>query len=483
MEAKNLSELLVDVDREAQGARDVAVTGIAYRSDRVAAGDAFFCIRGFAHDGHEFAADAVARGAVALVVEAPVAGIDVPQHVVGDTRVALARASAEWFGHPSRRMVLTGITGTNGKTTTTYLLDSISRAAGRTTGLIGTVETRIAGEREPAARTTPESADLHALLARMAGRGVTACAMEVSSHAVDLHRVDAVEFAAVAFTNLTQDHLDYHHTIEEYYAVKRRLFTDFRTGRRVINIDDPYGQQIAADFDDALTVGRDPRARLRATRESADAEGTDIKFTFDGEPFELRLPLAGAYNVSNALVAAGCALGTGFDVDAVVRGLESAPQVPGRLERIDAGQPFSVVVDYAHTPDSLEKAAAAVRAVTEGRVITVFGCGGDRDPDKRPMMGRAAASASDVVVVTSDNPRSEDPVGIILQIEDGLRGGSATYEVEVDRRKAIERAIELAAPGDSVLIAGKGHEDYQIFADRTIHFDDREVAREVLESC
>lgn len=464
------------------GLEDLDVSGVAYRSDRVSDGDAFFCIRGFAHDGHDFAADAVAHGARAIVAERPT-DVGVPQFLVDDTRAALAEASAIAFGHPSRQMQLVGVTGTNGKTTTTYLVDSILRAAGHVTGLVGTVETRVGSERLPSSRTTPESADMQGLLARMLEAGASACSMEVSSHAIDLHRVDAMHFSVAAFTNLTQDHLDFHHTIEEYFSVKKRLFTDLDVDRRVINVDDPFGLGIVNDVDDCVTVGRSLDANVRATDELLGESGTTFTLLTPEGTASVNLPLGGAFNVSNALVAAGCGLALGIGLDVVVRGLESAPQVPGRLERIDCGQPFLVAVDYAHTPDSLQKAISAVREITDGKVITVFGCGGDRDPDKRPMMGRAASNSSDHVIVTSDNPRSEDPVGIILQIEDGLRSGSAKYDVEVDRRSAIRRAISLAEAGDAVLIAGKGHEDYQIFADRTVHFDDREVAREVLSSC
>ncbi len=463
------------------GEGDVAVTGIAYRSDRVMPGDVFFCVPGFAHDGHEFAADAVARGASALVVDRAL-DLDAPQVMVPDVRAALARAAAVFNGTPSAAMSVVGITGTNGKTTTTYLLDSILRAAGHTTGIIGTVETRVAGVRRDASRTTPESADLQALFAEMLGSGVSAVSMEVSSHAIDLRRVDGVDFAVVAFTNLTQDHLDFHHTIEEYFSVKKRLFTQFSTGARVINVDDPFGMGLAAEVPSALTVGRTSQAAVRAEHEQLDALGASFTLVTPTGSAQVRLPLAGAFNVSNALVAAGCALAMDISLDDIVSGLESAPQVPGRLERVECGQDFSVVVDYAHTPDSLEKAIAAVRQVTTGSVVVVFGCGGDRDPDKRPVMG-AAAAAADHAVITSDNPRSEDPVGIILQVEDGIRDSGSSYEVVVDRREAIERAIRRARSGDTVLIAGKGHEDYQIFADRTVHFDDREVAREVLGGC
>jgi len=460
----------------------IDVSGIAYRSDAVRPGDAFFCIPGFAHDGHDFAADAVMRGASVVVAERPLEGLgDTRVLVVPDTRIEMARAAARIFHDPSSRLKVIGITGTNGKTTTTYLVDSIMRAHGHETGIIGTVETRVGDKRIPAARTTPESADLQRLFAEMLEAGVDSVAMEVSSHAIDLRRVEAVHFAVAAFTNLTQDHLDYHHTIEEYFAVKKRLFTEMPVGVRVVDIDDPLGADMAVDLDDVLSVGLSPDATIRAEELELHASGARFNLCTPEGHACVALPLAGAFNVSNALVAAGCAMAVGVPLETIVAGLERAPQVPGRLERVEAGQSFTVYVDYAHTPDSLEKAIKAVRAVTAGRVITVFGCGGDRDPDKRPLMGAAAALASDHVVVTSDNPRSEDPVGIILQIEDGLKLGTASYETEPDRRAAIARAVGQATGGDAVLIAGKGHEDYQIFADRRIDFDDRLVAREELE--
>jgi UDP-N-acetylmuramoyl-L-alanyl-D-glutamate--2,6-diaminopimelate ligase len=478
----SLIGLLEGTGAVALGASDVAVSGVSYRSDRVRPGDVFFCVPGFAHDGHDFAADAVQRGAVAVVVQRELDGITVPQFLVNGVRAALAVASARFEGEPSQALELIGITGTNGKTTTVYLLDSILRSAGHRTGLIGTVETRVGEERLDSSRTTPESSDLQRLLAHMRDSGVTAAAIEVSSHAIDLHRIDALHFSAVAFTNLTQDHLDYHHTLEEYASVKRRLFTDFEARARVVNIDDPYGALMVSEVHGVLTVGRRPDSIVRADDEEPSATGTTFTLSTPQGSARVNLPLAGAYNVSNALVAAGCALSIGVSLETIVAGLAAAPQVPGRLERVECGQPFTVIVDYAHTPDSLEKALLAVKQVTPGRVIAVFGCGGDRDPDKRPMMGAAVAAYADAAVITSDNPRSEDPVGIILQVEDGVRGSSLAYEVEVDRRKAIGRALQLAEPGDAVLIAGKGHEDYQIFADRTIHFDDREVAREELAS-
>ncbi len=481
MTTHDINQLLAGVEG-ANPAPNTSITGIAYRSGRVRPGDAFFCVPGFAADGHDFAAEAVERGARALVVQRRLGGLaHVPQVVVPDTRSALAHASAAFYAHPSRDVRVAGITGTNGKTTTTYLLDSIARAAGSQTGIIGTVETRIGEERLPAGRTTPESADLQNTLSRMRDAEVDVVSMEVSSHAIDLRRVDAMHFAVAAFTNLTQDHLDYHHTVEEYFAVKRSLFTELDVAARVVNIDDAHGAGMALDLPDVLTVGRADDAEIRAEDEVLYADRATFTLATPTGSIPVELPLAAEYNVSNALVAAGCAIALDIPLDRIAEGLAGAPQVPGRLERVECGQPFSVFVDYAHTPDSLEKAISAVHDVTPGRVIVVFGCGGDRDPEKRPLMGAAAGRVADMSVITSDNPRSEDPVGIILQIEDGIRALEAAYEVEVDRRAAIARAFEQAAPGDAVLIAGKGHEDYQIFADRTIHFDDREVAREELK--
>jgi UDP-N-acetylmuramoyl-L-alanyl-D-glutamate--2,6-diaminopimelate ligase len=480
MDALNLSVLLTNVAKSGPPGPDAAVTGIAYRSSEVRTGDAFFCIPGFAHDGHDFAADAVERGAAAVVAAHAMTGLDVPVVVVDDTREALAQASARFFGCPSDSMDVVGITGTNGKTTTTYLLDSVLRAAGRTTGLIGTIESRIAGEAQRATRTTPESRDLQEMLAKMRDAGVDSVSMEVSSHAIDLHRVDGMTFAAAAFTNLSQDHLDYHATLEEYFAVKARFVGTVAPERRVINVDDEHGARLAASLGAVWTVGTGHGAAVRAADVRPGVSSSEFRLLTPRGDADVILPLAGAFNVSNALIAAGCALALGIDPATIALGLASAPQVPGRLERIDEGQEFAVLVDYAHTPDGLANAIGAVRGVTTGRVITVFGCGGDRDPDKRPLMGRVAGNLSDIAVLTSDNPRSEDPVGIILQVQDGLAGTSAQSTVEVDRRSAIALALSIARPGDTVLVAGKGHEDHQIFADRTVHFDDREVVREEL---
>lgn len=481
MRERSLGELLIGVD--AVGSTDVAVTGLEFDSRSVEPGDAFFCIVGEKSDGHDFAASAVERGAVALVVEHAV-DIDVPQFVTSDTRSALAYAAASFHDQPSRSMDIVGITGTNGKTTTTFLLDWIVRYAGRTSGVIGTVETRFADITLASARTTPESLRLQALLARMRDAGTSTVAMEVSSHAIELHRVDAIEFAVVAFTNLSQDHLDFHPSLEAYFDTKTRLFTESPARHRVICIDDGYGRLLV---DRCAAAGRS--YRTVSSVGPADLFADSIVYTRSGSSFSLHegddvvsveLPLVGPFNVQNAVVAAGCARALDIDLETVRQALSNAPQIPGRLEMVPGAIGFNVLVDYAHTPDSLSKAIDAVKDVTEGCVIVVFGCGGDRDRSKRPLMGEAALSA-DHAVLTSDNPRSEDPDAIIEEVLTGMGAGLDHITVCADRRAAIARAIARALPGDSVLIAGKGHEDYQILADRTIDFDDRVVAREELE--
>lgn len=477
----DLRNLLSDAD--VLVGESVEVEGLAYDSRKVVPKDAFFCIPGLQSDGHDFAREAVSRGATALVVTRRLAELaDVPQIVVADARKALAVAAAALYGSPSRKLSIVGVTGTNGKTTTTYLVDSILRRSGLATGLIGTVETRIRENAIPAERTTPESLDLQRLLAQMSAEGVEAVAMEVSSHAIDLGRVDAVSFAVGAFTNLTQDHLDYHGSMEAYGAVKLRLFTELDVAQRVINIDDPVGVSFAEMVDDPLTVGTSAGAAIRATEVELMPDSSRFVLSTPSGQTPVTLPIAGSYNVSNALVAAGCAYALGIPLAEIATGLAHATQVPGRLERVSAGQDFSVFVDYAHTPDSLRQVLEAIKRVTQGRVIAVFGCGGDRDPAKRPLMGEAVSAVADHAIITSDNPRTEDPDAIIAQILPGMSVGGATYQVEVDRRQAIASALSMAGPDDSVLIAGKGHEDYQIFADRTVHFDDREVAFEELSA-
>ena len=436
----------------------VEIGDLAYDARAAGPGSLFFCVPGTRADGHDFAADAVANGAVALVVERPV-DLDVPQLVVPDVRRAMAPLAEEFFGRPSEELQVAGVTGTNGKTTTAFLLYSILAAAGRRPGLLGTIESRVGGERRPAIRTTPEAIDVQRAFREMLDAGDRSCAMEATSHGSELGRLDRVRFAALIFTNLSQDHLDFHETMERYFEAKRRLFVDGRPPA-AINVGNDWGRKLAADRPDALTFGFADGAEVGPD----ELDGIDIK-------------LRGRFNAENALGALAASRLLGIDDDAIARGLEAIRGVPGRFESVAEGQPFEVIVDYSHKPDALESVLRTARELTGGRVICVFGCGGDRDRGKRPLMGRIASELADVAIVTSDNPRSEDPQAIIDEI---VAGVTTDVEVEPDRAAAIERAISVADEGDVVLIAGKGHEQGQEFADRTISFDDREVARDVL---
>ena len=460
------------------GAPDVPVTGLAYSSRSVCPGALFFCVRGFTSDGHEFAAEAIERGAVALVCERPL-GLGVPEVVVEDVRAAMGPAAARFHGDPTETLRVAGITGTNGKTTTAFLLRELLEAAGIQTGLLGTVRQVVGGAEEPVERTTPEALDVQATFRRMLDAGDTACVMEVSSHALELGRTAGIRFACRVFTNLTQDHLDFHGTMEDYYRAKRLLF-DADGGPAVVNVDDAYGRRLAAEVD-ALTFGI----------ESADADlrARDVRFDVGGASFTVETPdgslelttrLPGLFNVQNALAALGGARALGVPQETARSALASAARVPGRFEPVEEGQDFGVLVDYAHTPDSLENVLRAARELTGGRLHVVFGAGGDRDRGKRPLMGEVAARLADRVIVTSDNPRSEDPEEII----DAIMGGAgSTAERELDRRRAIARALEEAGPGDVIVIAGKGHEQGQEFeAGRKEPFDDVTVAREALRA-
>ena len=440
---------------EVLGGTEIEVRDLAYDARAIAPGALFFCVPGARADGHDFAADAVAGGAVALVVERKL-DLAVPQIVVADVRAAMAPAADVFFGEPSAELEIAGVTGTSGKTTTTFLLFAILAAAGRRPGLLGTIEARVGGERRGVLRTTPEAIDLQRTFREMLDAGDRTCAMEASSHASILHRLDCVRFRVLVFTNLSQDHLDFHGDMETYFQAKRRLFFVAPRPIAIVNAGDEYGRRLAEELPGAITF------------DAADASA------LDGVDLKLR----GRFNVENALGAALAARALGVDDDAIRRGLESVRGVPGRFESVDAGQPFHVIVDYAHKPDALEKVLRAARELADGgRVIVVVGAGGDRDRGKRPLMGRIAAELADIAIVTSDNPRSEDPEAIVAAI---VAGAERPVDVELDRAAAIRRAIALAAPGDVVLIAGKGAEQGQEFADRTIPFDDREAAKEAL---
>ncbi len=439
----------------------VDVRDLAFDARSVTPGAVFFCVPGARADGHDFAAEAVERGAVALVVERPL-DLPLPQLVVADARAAMAPAADEFFGHPTGELEVAGVTGTSGKTTTSFLLFAVLAAGGRRPGLLGTIEARVGGERRGVQRTTPEAIDLQRLFREMLDAGDRSCAMEASSHASELHRLDRVRFSALVFTNLSQDHLDFHRDMESYFEAKRRLFLEGGPPAAV-NVGDAWGRRLAEELPDALTFGFSEDA----------AVGPDA---LAGVSLRLR----GRFNVENALGALAAGRLLGVEEEAIRRGLESVRGVPGRFEAVDEGQPFHVIVDYAHKPGALENVLRAARDLAAGnRVLCVLGAGGDRDRSKRPLMGRLASELADLAIVTSDNPRSEDPEAIIAEI---VAGADGAVEVEPDRASAIARAIGRAGPGDVVLIAGKGAEQGQEYADRTIPFDDRDVARDALRS-
>ncbi len=463
--------------QQVQRTGDAAVTDLHADTRAVTPGSVFVAVRGSTADGHELAGAAVAAGAVAVVVERPVP-VAVPQLVVEDTRRLLGPLAAEVHGRPAERMTMVGVTGTNGKTTVTHLLAAIVEAAGRAAGVIGTIGARIGGQDLPIGFTTPEAPDLQRLLRRMVDAGVEVVAMEVSSHALQLGRVDAIRYDVAAFTNLSQDHLDFHGDMERYYATKASLFTPARCREAVVAVDDPWGRRLLGEATiPTTTVGFADDASLGVAEIELTATGG--RLTLRGlASFEVPLPLAGAFNAVNTLVAAGIALRIGVEPADIRRGLSAAGPVPGRFERVEAGQDFTVVVDFAHTPDAIRTVVATARDLTSGRVIAVGGAGGDRDRAKRPMMGRALATA-DLAVVTSDNPRSEDPGTIIDEMTADL-ASVAQVTVEPDRRRAIAAAIAAARPGDVVLVLGKGHETGQEAGGVVTAFDDRAVAAEEL---
>jgi len=483
-----------------QGDLSADVTAISDDSTTVGPGALFVAIKGLRRDGHEFVSDAVRRGAVGAVIDdqrllterpAPPCLICVP-----DSRLALRRIAPVFYGEPAGRLQMIGITGTNGKTTTSYLIQAILSAAGAPTGLIGTVGYRIGAQQMAASHTTPGLLALQQLLARMVAEGLRAVVMEVSSHALAQGRVEGCAFDAAVFTNLTQDHLDFHKTMDDYFAAKRTLFDGLADGRygkpgswAVVNHDDPWGRRLVEiNPSRTLTYGLEPGADVTVSDLTVDWTG--IRATIRGSrgTFPIASPLVGRYNVPNLLAAVGAGLAVGCAPSAIQAGIRQMPQVPGRFEKVEEpGQPFPVIVDYAHTDDALRRLLMAVRELQRGRVIVVFGCGGDRDRGKRPKMGRVAAELADLAVLTSDNPRSEEPGEILRQVEAGVRETPQParrlrdYRIVEDRRAAITWAIGAAEPGDAVVIAGKGHEDYQIIGTMRHPFDDRVIAREALQ--
>ena len=486
------------------GNGDIEIQSLEYDSRRVEPGSLFVAVRGLKMDGRDYIPQAVAAGASAVMADLPLDNDPgVPVMHVKDVRQSMALAAAELYGNPSQHITLVGITGTNGKTTTTYLLESILQQAGFNVGIIGTVNTRYNGIVQPATLTTPEGPDLQRFLANMLSAGVSHTVMEVASHALDLHRVEGCRFDVGVFTNLSQDHLDYHKDMETYFQAKTKMFTRYLTGnvlpggpRAVINIDDEYGQRLAAMLGrKALTVSMTGPADLTAKHIETGRVGLSATIKTPRGEFDVHTCILGGLNLYNFLSAAGAALLLGLDYKRIVTGLEAVKGVPGRLERVGGNDDFLVLVDFAHTPDALERVLEAARALGPKRLITVFGCGGDRDRTKRPIMGRAAGSLSDLAIITSDNPRTEDPLAIIEEIEAGLSDlqlkksepavlapdfASGTYTKVPDRRAAIRLACRVMKPGDLLMIAGKGHEDYQILGTTKIHFDDREEAQNAL---
>jgi UDP-N-acetylmuramoyl-L-alanyl-D-glutamate--2,6-diaminopimelate ligase len=466
---RHLAGALEDVRIHLAGPdRDPDLGAVVHDTRAVGPGALFCCLRGSRADGHDLAPDALAAGAVALLVDHALP-LDAPQLVAADVRAALGPVSAAFWDHPSRHLTVAGVTGTAGKTTVTHLLAAVLTAAGRPCGVIGTLS---------GARTTPEATELQALLAEHRRRGDAAVAVEVSSHGLDQRRVDATRFALAVFTNLSPEHLDYHGTMEAYFAAKVRLFSPAFTPAAVVCRDDPWGRRLLADLEAA---GR-PAAVAYGLADAAEVRLTPAGASFRWRGQAVELALLGRFNVANAVGAATAAAVLGVDEATIARGLAAAPPVPGRLEAVDAGQPFTVVVDYSHKPDALDQALRSARELVApgGTLTVVFGCGGDRDRAKRPIMGEVAARLADRVVVTSDNPRSEDPLAIIAEIRAGIPGGAPGVDVEPDRRRAIEGALAAAGAGDVVLVAGKGHESTQVVGDRALPFDDREVARAAL---
>lgn len=475
--------------REVFGSLDREVDGIFYDSRRVQKNGLYVAVRGAHFDGHKFTEQAIERGASAIVVERPESHSRATSLVVADSRVALADLAFTFYQKPALRLKMAGVTGTNGKTTTTFLIKHICENAGLRSGLIGTVRYEIGERILPATRTTPESLDLQELLAQMTGAGCKAAVMEVSSHALAQERTRGLEWDVAVFTNLTQDHLDFHETMANYFEAKARLFTGLtsqpnkKEAKAVINIDDPHGEKLIARLGrdiPVITYGMSARADFRASNYRAEFSGTSFQLDARGKIYLVRVPLIGRFNVSNAMAALAAANSLGVSLREAVLSLAKSPQVPGRLESVRAKRQFQVFVDYAHTPDALLNVLKTLRELNPRRLIVVFGAGGDRDQQKRPLMGRAADQNADYSIITSDNPRKEDPLAIIDDVKKGVR--STNFETVPDRAEAIARAIALAQPRDIILIAGKGHETYQEFADHTIPFDDRQTALRALEN-
>lgn len=477
-----LSELLKDVAvKDMCGAGKMKITDIACDSRKVKVGSLFVCITGYETDGHKYAKSAVENGAVAVIAEHALPTVGVPCVVVENTRKAMAHIAAAYYGYPFKEFKLVGITGTNGKTTTTYLIKSILEHTGKKVGLIGTNQNMIGDIVIPTSRTTPDSLELMQLFSEIAKNDVDYVVMEVSSHALALDRVTACRFDVGAFTNITQDHLDFHKTMEEYLKAKSILFDISDIG--VINVDDKMSGYLLEKekCDDVITYGIENDARLKASEIKLMRSGVEFSLSYGDESERVSLNIPGQFTVYNAMTAIGCSLGLGLSLKEAVDGIHSADGVKGRIEVVDTpGKDYTVIIDYAHTPDGLLNVINAIRGFSKGRVVTLFGCGGDRDATKRPIMGKIAGELSDFCIITSDNPRHEKPEDIISQVESGIKQTDCDYKVIVNRFEAIEYALDHAQKDDIILLAGKGHETYQVLGDNTIKFDEREIVRKLL---
>lgn len=479
-----LRELLKDIEVISfNGDPDLEINGIAYDSRKVKKGDLFICVSGYVQDGHNYINDALSRGASAFIVEKDVEAAGAAVVKVQSSRAAMSILASSFYGNPTQELQLIGITGTSGKTTTTYLLKSIFEAAHKKVGLLGTISTQIGDKVYVSSKTTPEAVDLQSLFREMADMHMDYAVMEVSSHSLELGRVDGCKFSVGVFTNLSQDHLDFHKTMDSYREAKKKLFYKTRKAN-IINIDDIHGKLIADELrgikTPLLTFGIDNEADITAKNINIHSKGVSFILTTPEYETELKIKIPGKFSVYNALAAAAAAYASGIDRKAIKDGLYKVGCVPGRSEIIETDTPYSVMIDYAHKPDGLEKILTTIRQYAKGRIITLFGCGGDRDKEKRPMMGKIAGELSDYVIITSDNPRSEDPMEIIEQAEAGIKSTGCDYICIENRRDAIKFALKMAKPDDIVLLAGKGHEPYQVLKDRTIPFDERDIVEELL---
>ena len=477
-----LAELLVGIEKkQIIGSDRLNVTGIAYNSREVKPGNVFVCIKGFQTDGHKYAEDAIERGAAAIIAEHDMSRFGVTCVICENTRYALASISAEFYNHPEKRFKLIGVTGTNGKTTTTYLIKSVLESLGKRVGLVGTNQNMIGAEVIPSQRTTPESLELMQLFDKMAEKGAEYVVIEVSSHSLVLDRVTACRFDVGAFTNITQDHLDFHETMEKYLEAKGILYHISKAG--AVNRDDKGSDYLlnTSRCESMITYGIEADCDMKASNVKLSEKEVRFNVSYNNKEYDVELGIPGKFSVYNALTALSSLVSVGISMEEAVNGLKSACGVKGRIEVVETGKDFSVIIDYAHTPDGLYNVITTIRGFCKGRIITVFGCGGDRDATKRPKMGKIAATLSDYCVVTSDNPRSEDPNKIIEQILDGVKDCDCEYTAIVNRFEAIEFALDYAKPNDIVLLAGKGHETYQVLADRTINFDEREIVKKLLD--